>query len=65
MDIHITREMIDKWRKYLKAAEPYSEEDNHLYDGEWNPARQAATSSKMLLEYFGMNPYDDDDYGIY
>lgn len=65
MDLPITREMIDKWRNYLKAAEPYKEEESRLYDGEWDPKREAASSAKMVLKELGINPYDDNDYGIY
>lgn len=65
MDSSITRDMIDKWRNYLKVAEPYGEEELRFYDGEWNPEREASSSAKTVLEKLGINPYDDDDYGIY
>lgn len=65
MDLPITRDMIDKWKDALKKAEPYSEEEYRLYDVKWNPEREKATTAKMLLKEFGINPYDANDYGIY
>lgn len=65
MDLPITREIIDKWKKALKEAEPYNEEERCMYDGEWNPKRQKATTAEILLKEFGINPYNDNDYGNY
>ena len=62
----ITRSEIDKFRKYLRANEPYDKDDPILkeFDGEdMDPGRHKATIARDLLEAFGLDPYDDDDYG--
>lgn len=65
MDYNIKRNDIDKWRKYLKQAEPYEDYDSLPFDGPSEPEREQATTAYRLLTYFGLDPYDDNDYGIY
>ncbi|MDE7122611.1 MAG: hypothetical protein K2O42_10690 [Oscillospiraceae bacterium] len=61
----ITRADVDKWRAYLKEYEPYTDEEYDAipYDGEYNGSREKSTKALRLLKAFGLNPYDDNDYG--
>lgn len=61
----VTRADVDKWRAYLKEHEPYTEEewDAIPYDGEYDRTRAKSTSALRLLKVFGLDPYDDHDYG--
>ena len=65
MTYPITRSEIDKYRKFLKEHEPYDKNDPilDLFDAETNPEREKATLARDLLEAFGLDPYDDNDYG--
>lgn len=65
MGYDITRSDIDRWRKYVKQAVPYTDEEfNNLpYDGPEEPERDQATTALRLLKYFGLDPYDENDYG--
>lgn len=65
MDYNITRSDIDKWRDALKQAEPYEDYDSLPYDGPSDTLREHATVALRLLNYFGLDPYDDKDYGKY
>lgn len=61
-DSIVKRCHIDKWREYLKRAEPYSD-DEWIDDGKNDLYRENATIALMVLKEFGLDPYDDNDYG--
>lgn len=68
MVLPITKSEIDAMRQWLKHYAPYDENDPifSAYDGELQPAepeRMKATSAKRVLEAYGIDPYDDNDYG--
>lgn len=65
MDYNITRNDIDSWRLSVKQAKPYEDYDSLPFDGPSDPKREKATTAYRLLTYFGLDPYDDNDYGIY
>lgn len=64
MDLPIVkRAEVDKWRNYLKNAEPYEDYENLPYDMDFDPKREQATSALILLKAYGLDPYNDNDYG--
>lgn len=65
MDYDITRNDIDSWRASIKQAKPYEDYDNLPFDGPSDPKREKATTALRLLIHFGLDPYNDNDYGNY
>lgn len=65
MDSNITRRDIDKYRECLKHFKPYEENATILtmFDGKCDANRMKATTAKRILEHYGIDPYDDNDYG--
>lgn len=56
---------VDEWRACLKKYQPYDENDPILttYDAKSDPNREQATIALRLLKAYGLNPYDENDYG--
>jgi hypothetical protein len=65
MDLNITRADIDKYRSIIKNNKPYDENDPILstFDAECDRDRMQATTARRLLESFGIDPNDPNDYG--
>ncbi len=65
MDLNITKSKIDELRQCIKKYKPYEEDDPilEMFDGKCDVYRMKATTAKRILEHFGINPYDDNDYG--
>ncbi len=59
----ITKADVDEWRACLKQHQPYENYDTLPYDGESDPLREQATKALSLLNAYGLDPYDDNDYG--
>ena len=63
MDSPITRAEIDKLKKAVRAAEPYTSDDDIPFDGIIDMEREKSTMALRILKNHGINPYDDSDYG--
>lgn len=65
MGLNITKADIDKYRRILKNNKPYDENDPVLstFDAKCDKDRMQATTAKRILENYGIDPFDDLDYG--
>ena len=66
MDSTITRSKIDEYRAYIKQYQPYADDSPEMQylDAEIDPCRLKATTARRILEAYGIDPYDDNDYGV-
>lgn len=65
MDLHITKEFLNKARDHIKKHPPYADDDPvwGTYDIGKDPERCKSSLLVDMFKKFNIDPYDGNDYG--